>query len=124
MAGRLDRAGEIRAALGCPRALCREAERLLAAVPADCDVLAWSPEGYNIALVASVLAHEMGRSLTVHRASLVAPLAPPLRADPWVWVSAEELLGLGAPRTWATTWAAAQRGTPSRDSAISLALVQ
>jgi hypothetical protein len=70
-----------------------------------------------------VLADESGRQLTVHRASLVAPLAPCLRAATWTWVSAEELLGLGAPRSWAIAWAEAQRGMLYRGS-VSLALVQ
>jgi hypothetical protein len=119
----LDRANKIRAAVGHPPALRDEAERLLHATPPDCDLLAWSPEGYNIALVASVLADGIGREIRVHHASLVEPLAPVLRGDPWVWISAEELLGLGEPRAWATAWAAARGGTP-HDSVVSLALIQ
>lgn len=118
----LDRALELRTALGRPDALRREAERLLQALPAGCDLLTWSPEGYNIALVASVIGDGLGQRVIVHRASLVAPLAPPVRIHAWTWVCAEELLGLGPPRTWATTWAESRYGTPYRDSA-ELALV-
>lgn len=120
----LDRAAELRRVLGHPRELRDEAERLLAVVPNGCDLLAWSPEGYNVALVAAVLADEIGRELIVHRASLVTPLAPSLRRKPWTWACAEELLGLGPPRAWAAAWATAQQGSPDSDSAVELALVQ
>jgi hypothetical protein len=115
------RAAELRTALGRPSALRAEAERLLDHTPAGCDLLAWSPEGYNVALVASVIADENRRSLTVHRASLIAPLAPRLREEPWRWVSVEELLGLGGVRGWATAWATAHGGKAYR-SAVPLAL--
>ena len=119
----LDRVAELRNALGRQTDLREEAERLLAAVPPRCDLLAWSPEGYNVALVASVLADQAGRELLVHYASLVAPLARSPRRRAWRWVSAEELLGLGPPRAWASAWAADRNGAPLTAS-VELALVQ
>lgn len=120
----LDRAAELRASLGRPALLRDEAERLLSSVPGDCnDVVAWSPEGYNVSLVASVLAEQDDRELIVHYASLHAPLAPPLRAGSWTWVSAEELLGLGPPRVWASKWAVQRGGVRHEMSVVSLAVV-
>jgi hypothetical protein len=120
----IDRIAELRAALGRPSELRERAEELLNAVPGNCDVLAWSPEGYNVALVASVLAEQAGRAFVVHRASIVAPLAAPVRREPWAWLSAEEILGFGATRSWAAAWAAARGGAPLGRSTVELAVVQ
>jgi hypothetical protein len=105
----VDRAGQLRHALSDPTLLRREAQALLVAVPAGCDLLAWSPEGATIAAVASVLAEQAGRRLSVHRASLLEPLAP-LPSDDWTWLSVEEILGVGRPRTWAVEWARTHGG--------------
>ena len=110
-----ERAGSLRAALGQPHLLRREAERLLAAVPRGCDLLAWSPDAYTVAVVASALGAGTGRGVVAHRASHLAPHPPPLRTGPWTWVSAEELLGLGAPRAWVREWASAHGGVPHRE---------
>lgn len=115
----------MRAILGQPAALRVEAEDLLESCPGDCaDVLAWSPEGYAVALVASVLAEARGRDLVAHRASLVTPLARPLRTERWTWASAEELLGLGPVRSWASAWAATQGGAPHGESVVSLSVLK
>lgn len=120
----LDRVAELRVSLGRPPLLRREAARLLDAVPDECtDVVAWSPEAYSVALVASVLADEDERELTVHYASLLTPLAPRQRHGVWTWVSAEELLGLGPPRVWAVRWAIERGGTSHNSSGVVLALV-
>jgi len=117
------RGAALREALQHSLPLRREAERLLAAVPRTCsDLLAWSPEGYNVALVASVLADEQRRHIAVHRASLIAPLAPRLRTDAWTWVSVEELLGFGPPRSWAIAWAESRGGMAHMDSSAGLVL--
>jgi hypothetical protein len=55
-----------------------------------------------------------GREVIVHRASHLTPPTAPLRAGRWTWVSAEELLGLGAPRAWVREWASARGGVPYR----------
>jgi len=120
----VDRAAQLRSALARPAGLREQAERLLDAVPDGCDVLAWSPEGFSVALVASVLAEQAGRELIVHRASLVAPLAQPLRDEAWTWLCAEEVLGFGAVRGWAAAWAAARRGSPLSTSRFELVVVQ
>jgi hypothetical protein len=114
-----ERAASIRAALRDPGALRDEAKALLEAIPAGCtDLLAWSPEGYNVALVASVLAAEGMRRVTVHQASMLSPLAPRLRETTWAWASVEQLLGLGPARGWAETWATSRGGTPYERSRI------
>jgi hypothetical protein len=100
-----------------------EAERLLEATPHDCrDLLAWSAEGYAVGLIASVLAEAAGRELQVHRASLVAPLATSPRTSAWAWLCAEELLGIGGARAWATSWATTRGGRPYRQSDVRLAI--
>jgi hypothetical protein len=99
-----DRAEELRLALTDPTLLRREAQSLVDAVPRGCDLLAWSPEGATIAAVASVLAEEEGQRLVVRHASLLEPLARTTSTE-WSWVSAEEILGVGRPRTWAVEWA-------------------
>jgi hypothetical protein len=118
---RLDRLDEVRLALADAALLRREAEQLLDAIPRECtDLLAWSAEGYAVALVSAVIADERSREIKVHRASLLAPLAPPLRTAPWTWVCAEELLRFGDTRAWATAWAATRGGQLYRRSGISL----
>jgi hypothetical protein len=120
-ASRLDRIDEVRHALGEPSLLRHEAERLLGAIPAECeDLLTWSDEGYGSGLVASVLSDELGRELRVHRASLVGPLAPRLRETSWSWVCAEELLGVSEVRGWASDWAAARGGVAYDSSDVVL----
>jgi hypothetical protein len=120
-AKQLDRVATIRAALHDPAQLRTQAERLLAGVPAGCsDLLAWSPEGYSIALVASVLAKQAGRDVVAHHASLVTPLAPAARKTTWAWISVEESLGLGSTRHWAQAWATSRGGVP-HDCSSSLA---
>jgi hypothetical protein len=121
---RLERIAEVRAAISDPERLRNEAERLVEAVPDDCqDVLTWSDEGYAVSLVASVLALDVGRELVVHRASMLAPLAPLLRAAVWSWVCAEELLGVGHTRAWAAHWAARRGGRPACASTAALAAI-
>jgi hypothetical protein len=108
---RARRIAELRAALNRPRELRLEAEALLARVPESCDaVLAWSNEGHAVALVASVLADDVGRDLVAHRASTLAPLAERTSERPWTWACAEELLGVAETRDWAAQWAAERGG--------------
>ena len=111
----VERAAELRAALLDDQILRREATLVLDVLPSGCDLIAWSPEGFTVAAVASVLAREQDREVRVHRASLLAPLAasPRLGAG-WTWVTVEELLGLGHPRSWAIHWAEARGGQPHR----------
>lgn len=104
------RAEGIRYALLDATLLRREAELVLATLPLGCDLLAWSPEGFTIAAVSSVLADEAGREVNVHRASLLAPLAESPQREDWTWVAVEELLGLGPAREWAVAWARAEGG--------------
>jgi hypothetical protein len=121
---RINRAAEIRASLRDSAATHREVEKVLADLPTDCDLLAWSTEGYAVALAAAVIGHTDGRRIRVHRASLLTPLAltsAPERNRAWTWVAVEELLGLGPPRHWALEWARARGGREHRNL---VALVQ
>ena len=121
---RLDRIAVIRKALTQPALLRTEAERLLSRIPDDChDVLSWSTEGHAIALAAAVLGQGQRREVVVHRASLVAPLAPRAREGEWRWVCAEEILGLGPARSWAVEWASERCGARHADSRTALTLV-
>jgi hypothetical protein len=119
-AARLDAVSEIRLALCEPELLREKAEALLAAMPNDCDLLAWSPEGYAVALVTSILGREVDRDMKVHHASLVAPLAPRIRDGAWSWVCAEEILGFGPVRSWAADWAKHRGGRQQRGSNLVL----
>jgi hypothetical protein len=115
----LERAVEIRAALLDARLLRREAKSVLSSLPLGCDLLAWSPEGFAIAAVASVVADDLGREVNVHHASLIAPLAPLPDRGRWSWVAVEELLGLGPVRSWAAEWAY-ERGGWQHHERVSL----
>jgi hypothetical protein len=120
---RLDAVSEIRIALSEPEVLRERADALLAAVPEDCDLLTWSPEGHSVALVASIVGLEADRDVKVHHASLLAPLATRLREDAWSWVCAEEILGFGPVRSWAIDWARQRGGRQRLGSTLVLSVL-